>query len=182
MGLWDTLKTIAKVGSNFIPGVGPFVSAGLTMADMLGNPADSMKTYGSSGYSNPYMPASSSSSGDSGTSGFFGKAWDWAKENPQYSVPLGLGAVQGLAGIPSALRQGEMDRGTITNQNIQNDLLNMVLSRKKQMQPAYDKAASMVPDILSGQGPVMSYLGGLKDKPKTFAPSVQDKLRMYLEG
>jgi hypothetical protein len=73
MSVWSVLKNIAKVGTAFIPGAGPFISAGLTAADANGWMGGGKSGSGAFDPNSPEGLAEAQGGADGGIGGFLSK-------------------------------------------------------------------------------------------------------------
>ncbi len=158
MGLFDLLKT----GANFIPGVGPAISAGMNLFGGQNQGGGGGYQYGQ--YSSP--PFNPSGGGGQQQQG--GGISPWA----QYGLPIGMGLLQGLGGMANRGAERDLMRRQTDSYDIRNAMDKLSLSRRKQMQPVYDQASEMLPEILAGRGPVMNFLGAQKNRGTTFDPEL----------
>jgi hypothetical protein len=107
---------------------------------------------------------------------WLGSTWDWIKNNPEYSIPLGYGLVSGIAGIPESKAQLSLLQQQGKGQELQNALAAILLNRERIGAPYREK---MIPEILEGRGPRQKYLNSLGERGTTLPQDIlnlmQDK-------
>ena len=154
--LWD----FAEKGVSFVPGVGPYVSAGMDAAQGLFG--------GSGGYltENERLEDPTSRGGGWDRSGSGGGGYDiWGllnKAGKALNTPLGLAGVSGIANYGS-------NKAAQRYMAIQEAIAKEQLARMQTITPeARQKMSEIAVQILEGQGPRQQYLNGLSSQPNTF--------------